>query len=681
VNTKPCPPYSPALAIGLALWLLPASWSQASDLVVDDLTDAIDVAPGDGACATASGTCTLRAAVMEANALPGPDRVLLGPGTHVLSIDGFEEDEGLTGDVDVTDDLELLGAGRELTIIDGQADDRLLHARDVEFVVRDVTLTGGQAVNNTCCGGMLFAWDSLLVLRHAAVTGCLESDIAIRGFRSDVLVEDLHSFLNTCDILDIGEGLTTVRDSAFDSLDSRPGRPRVHVRARSSLVFTNSVIDGAPNGAAGIAAAGLTVVTHSIIRSCSGGALFVAGTASEAYLVRCSLAESGGTSVSAVSTRGPLTVLESELAFNMGGALAFNFGACRLIRSSIHDNDSEASGGGVNSGPIAVLDVVDSTISNNTAGGDGGGLSINGSASLINTTITGNHAMGDGGGIYRSAFSEGLLTVANSVFQGNTADNAGNHCIGTITLLGPMLIGEADPLECELLGDLSALQLGTDPLLAPLDDYGGPTSTRFPLPGSPALDAGSPLPPGSDPAACSWFDQRGVPRPQGLGCDLGAVEVRDDPAGIDTDGDGVLDACDVCPDTPDQQRDRDGDGLGDACDPVCGDEPSALDLAPLVQPLRVGKDPENSGWIELTWESDGLEADHELVQGSLASLATGAYDHAGFGACRLPTGRLPMRWPRRDSYFLVIGRCSDVRSSAGRDSFGAERPPAIDSCR
>jgi hypothetical protein len=57
-----------------------------------------------------------------------------------------------------------------------------------------------------------------------------------------------------------------------------------------------------------------------------------------------------------------------------------------------------------------------------------------------------------------------------------------------------------------------------DPRLAPLADNGGPTPTMALLPDSPAIDAG-------DDSACPPADQRGVRRPQGLACDIGAYEL------------------------------------------------------------------------------------------------------------------------------------------------------------
>jgi hypothetical protein len=93
--------------------------------------------------------------------------------------------------------------------------------------------------------------------------------------------------------------------------------------------------------------------------------------------------------------------------------------------------------------------------------------------------------------------------------------------------------------------------------LSPLQANGGPTPTVDLLAGSPARDAG-------DPVGCGRaVDQRGVSRPQGARCDLGAIEA-DAP---DADGDRVPDPIDDCPTVPNpDQRDSDADHIGDVCD-------------------------------------------------------------------------------------------------------------------
>src|SRR6185503_19785924 len=93
--------------------------------------------------------------------------------------------------------------------------------------------------------------------------------------------------------------------------------------------------------------------------------------------------------------------------------------------------------------------------------------------------------------------------------------------------------------------------------ISPLQWNGGPGSlTHDLLAGSPARNAG-------DPTGCLATDPRGVPRPQGGCCDLGAVEAD----AADTDTDRIPDAIDTCPAVPNlDQRDGDSDGRGDVCD-------------------------------------------------------------------------------------------------------------------
>jgi hypothetical protein len=98
--------------------------------------------------------------------------------------------------------------------------------------------------------------------------------------------------------------------------------------------------------------------------------------------------------------------------------------------------------------------------------------------------------------------------VANSIF----ADNGTGGC-GITQSLGYNL---SDDESCNLYEPTDLIV--ADAMLGPLQDNGGPTETHDLLPGSPAIDAGSMDCPPPD------TDQRGVARPQGAGCDIGAVE-------------------------------------------------------------------------------------------------------------------------------------------------------------
>jgi hypothetical protein len=85
----------------------------------------VDASPGDGICATAAGECTLRAAIQETNGLPGANEIFVPGAVYTLSIPGRGEYCAATGDLDITNDLVIHGAGAEATIVDGGGVDRV----------------------------------------------------------------------------------------------------------------------------------------------------------------------------------------------------------------------------------------------------------------------------------------------------------------------------------------------------------------------------------------------------------------------------------------------------------------------------------------------------------------------------------------------------------------------------
>jgi hypothetical protein len=95
--------------------------------------------------------CSLREAVLASVALPTDDRILLSAGTYELTRAGANEDDGLTGDLDVVGNLEIVGPGATMTVIDGNGLDRVFHlddaapAPDDTIRIAGVTLTGGAA--------------------------------------------------------------------------------------------------------------------------------------------------------------------------------------------------------------------------------------------------------------------------------------------------------------------------------------------------------------------------------------------------------------------------------------------------------------------------------------------------------------------------------------------------------
>jgi hypothetical protein len=272
------------------------------------------------------------------------------------------------------------------------------------------------------------------------------------------------------------------------------------------------------------------------------------------------VANNGGGGV-LVEVGSTLTLADSVVSGNRtlggGGAGVRNDGNLTINNSTISGNQITMianSGGGIFNGSTGVLQVSDSTLSGNIATGDGGGIDNNlGTATFTNSTISGNSAgsgssnANGGGGILNygpmtllnvtiadntagaffgggvSNYVSGLM-VKNTIIAGNSASGGGPDCYGVaLNSQGHNLI--QDVTACPATGDTASNITGQDPKLGPLADNGGPTQTQALLVGSPAIDAGSPdCPP---PAT----DQRGVSRPQGPACDIGAFELGSAPPG------------------------------------------------------------------------------------------------------------------------------------------------------
>lgn len=161
--------------IALVLLLSPRpGWAQAAIFIVNSTADSVDANPGNGVCADGSGVCTLRAAIMEANALPGTDTITLPAGTYTLTIPGFNEDFNATGDLDIDSDLTITGAGANMTIIDAGGIDRVLDIRPVNATnvhISGLTVTHGSAGPITTSGGGILAQGTLLTLTNVTVRG------------------------------------------------------------------------------------------------------------------------------------------------------------------------------------------------------------------------------------------------------------------------------------------------------------------------------------------------------------------------------------------------------------------------------------------------------------------------------------------------------------------------------
>jgi hypothetical protein len=264
----------------------------------------------------------------------------------------------------------------------------------------------------------------------------------------------------------------------------------------------------------------------------SGIESFIPGATVLVHAERVKIGQNGSSGIGAINTN--LTVIQSSIRENDSSGIRMNGGTLTMDRSQVDGNQSAAEGGGIALYNTGLSGIENSTISNNTAAASGGGiyfwgLGIGGDLKLYNTTISGNRAGTTGGGFEAAS---GVIGVGNVTLARNTATTAGGlHSAATVHVLNTILAENTggncggaiasfgnnldDASSCAFAepGDLSGLPAN----LGPLADNGGGTFTHALLPGSPALEAGNDL-------SCRPTDQRGITRPQGLHCDMGAFE-------------------------------------------------------------------------------------------------------------------------------------------------------------
>jgi CSLREA domain-containing protein len=259
------------------------------------------------------------------------------------------------------------------------------------------------------------------------------------------------------------------------------------------------------------------------------------------------------------------TISSAEFAGDGGAILARSSEPLTVVRSTISGNRATQNGAGISAPPESAVGttvtVLESTVSGNQVTGGlveglGGGIYALGNLELVNSTVSGNSventALGtlQGGGVLvgtgpsntegttvsilnstiagNSAATGGLggglavynlgtgvvgLTAKNTIVAANTAGGAAGDCaLGALVASANNLSSDA---SCQF-ADAGSKQ-NTNPLLGALQNNGGPTDTMALAAGSPAIDAGT-------NAGCPAADQRGIARPQGAACDIGAFE-------------------------------------------------------------------------------------------------------------------------------------------------------------
>ncbi len=353
----------------------------------------------------------------------------------------------------------------------------------------------------------------------------------------------------------------TLTNSTISGNSSPAGGGIVHRSTAGAITVTNSTITAntatSDGYGGGINSGGTLTLTDSTVSdnlAGHGGGVFN-GSSGTATVTRGTITGNTATVLGggAILSFGALTLEKSTLASNTahsGGGLysAFSTGTLTVTSSTIMGNTATSIGGGLtNQHDSAAITITNSTISGNTAptGGAIYNRSTAGAVGLTNATITENTATTVTGsasitsGATYGWSADGTITVSSSTAAASAASaaaattagsgifgvdgttttitntivagNPGSDCGGTITTGGHNLDSDSTCLPTPATGD----RAGSDALLGPLADNGGPAQTHALLAGSPAIDGGS-------DSAAPATDQRGFGR---IGVsDIGAFE-------------------------------------------------------------------------------------------------------------------------------------------------------------
>ncbi|WP_223192667.1 X2-like carbohydrate binding domain-containing protein [Paenibacillus sedimenti] len=437
------------LFVVITVFWFAANVARAATYTVNTTTsDTNDANPGDGSCDDISGRCSLRAAIMEANAASGLTTIIVPPGTYTLSRGSA---------LSITGNVTIIGSGGnpngdpKLTIIQsgtsaGSGASRVFDInpnldKDLNVTIQSVWIRYGKASGGYGGGGI------------AADAG---TNAAVNN---TILIDNCYISENTSSSASDGGG----------GLNLTAGKSNGLLKVTRTTVTNNTAIVGYGGGiyvqSFGPFQLDASTIENNTSTARGGGGLFF-----------------GGIGGSAITNSTINLNTAPSTSYGYGGGI-YTAGALTMSNTTINGNIANRNGGGI---------YIETTL-----------------ASLFsNDTINANESnSGNGGGIYIS--NAGNVELNNNIVAGNigsggaAGDISGNplNASSTSNLIGTGGAGG-------LTNGVNDNQIGvTNLLLGPLANNGGTTKTQALLPGSPALDAGK-----NESAPASGLDQRGFAR-------------------------------------------------------------------------------------------------------------------------------------------------------------------------
>ena len=435
-----------ALAIGL--WLQ-AGQVAAATFVVNSTADARDSVPGDGICRASDGSCTLRAAIEEANALAGKHTIEIPAGVYILTRAPVGENLADSGDLDVTNSVTITGAGAGVTIIDGGSPplgapahqtslDRLfeIHPTAMNVELSRLTLRNGWSEPE---GGAIWnAGSGTLRLTEVTVqdnsaTGTgggiySEGHVVIERstFRGNTAGGSGGGVYNAGDLTAIGvPSRLEIRHSTFSGNQSANGaglyNDQQGVLAVEDTTFSENFAEGYGGGLAAGGQSSVTLTRASFLTNSATGDGAGAATSSErSVTIRDSVFTGNSAGVPTVLPDGTVEFNDG----NGGGLHTDGLGTVDVRNSTFSANTATEEGGGLFVGSGGAVSISDSIVRDNRALAGGGGVEVASSrVTFTRLKIFGNKTDHDGGGI--EANGSGDFTILDTSIYQNTAQNGG----------------------------------------------------------------------------------------------------------------------------------------------------------------------------------------------------------------------------------------------------------------
>jgi hypothetical protein len=472
----------------------------AATLTVTTTADAIH-SPG---CATDGFTppCSLRDTILFANANSGTT-ITLPAGIYTLTILPDANDDATTGDLNLTTSVTINGTSAATTIIQASAIDSssgidgvlVVAATDphaAATTITNVTIRNGRRVGSDVHGGGI----NIGMFATVTLNNCVISGNIIYGLDASSLVSG--GGIENSGTLTLNNTLVS-GNAAIAWTGSGGGVEQTFL---GGMTVNNSIISGnvATQFGGGIydLSPGTFALNNSITRgntANAGGGIFI-GIGAKATLEN--------------------SIISENTATVQGGGL-YNGGDSTTVANSTVSRNRVTSptgfgGGGILNTFHSSLTTTNSTVSGNTASMGGAIANYSGTATISASTIADNSS-----GIYSRTDNGGGFSLRNSLL----ANMTGNCAVGQpspSTAISSANYNLSSDTSCTGFAGSHDLN-NVNPLVGPLANNGGPTQTHALLPGSPALDR---VPVAG--ASCPATDQRGIARPQGAACDIGAYE-------------------------------------------------------------------------------------------------------------------------------------------------------------